>query len=200
MSTTTQVLMQTAIDGKWPVTSVGDFFDLVLTNMVESGAINGFFTFVRANSRAPAPPVGRGGGPPDGGSSGGGGGGGGVGGGVPVHVGPEGDAYLNSSVSTGVPAPIGPGGDVSVPPGTVSGIPEYIGPGAEPTQPAARATSRLNPWARPRSKARRHLAQGEHPGAHPRSARMRGNTCARVRRPRPGRKVPGRIVAEATRR
>ena len=174
-STTTQVLIQTAIDGKWPVTSVGDFFDLVLTNMVESGAINGFFTFVRANSRAPAPPVGREGGPPDGGSSGGGGGGGG-GGGVPVHVGPEGDAYLDPSVSTGVPEPIGPGyeptlpmrpgyeptlpmgpvstgvpepigpgGDVSVPPGTVSGIPEYIGPGAEPTQPMGPGTTPAPP-------------------------------------------------------
>ena len=132
-ATTTQVLMQAAIDGKWPVTSVQDFFDLVLSDMVKSGAINGFFTFAHASARTVEPPAGGEEESSGGVSSRGGGGAGG--GGVPVHVGPPGDAYLDPNVSTGVPHYVDPSGDVSVAPGTVSGIPEYIGPGTEPTEP-----------------------------------------------------------------
>ena len=152
--------MQAAIEGKWPVTSVQDFFDLVLSDMVKSGAINGFFTFVHANARTVEPSTAGGGGSSGGGgsfgggSSGGGGsfgggssGGGGAGdvSGVPVHVGPEGDAYLDPNVSTGVPQYVGPGGDLSVAPGTVSGVPEYIGPGTEPTQPMGTAYEPTEP-------------------------------------------------------
>ena len=181
-STTTQVLMQAAIDGKWPVTSVEDFFELVLTDMVKSGAINGFFAFVHANARTVSPPAGGGGEPPGGQSSTGGVGAGDTGGvpvhvgpegdaylgpnvstGVPVHVGPEGDAYLGPNVSTGVPDYVGPGGDVAVPPGTVSGIPEPIGPGTEPTEPWGPAYEPTAPA--PAAEAAPAVAPGPRTGA-----------------------------------
>ncbi len=123
-STTTQVLMQAAIDGKWPVTSVQDFFDLVLSDMVKSGAINGFFTYVHTNAQTVEPPAGGGG--SSGGESSAGGGGGGDG--VPVHVGPEGDTYLSPNVSTGVPEYVGPEGDAYLGPNISTGVPEYVGP------------------------------------------------------------------------
>ncbi len=184
-ATTTQVLMQAAIDGKWPVTSVGDFFDLVLNDMVKSGAISGFFTFVHANARTVETPAGgRGGSSGGGGSTGGGGGrsagGGGAGdtGGIPVHV--ESDPYLHPNVSTGVPeylgqgadvsvAPgtvsgipeyLGEGADVSVPPGTVSGIPEYLGPGTEPTEPMSPAYEPTAPAPAPVSGIPEYLGEG----------------------------------------
>ena len=45
--TTTTVLMQSALTRKWTVTSSGDFFDMVLHDMVLNGSIGGFFSLHR---------------------------------------------------------------------------------------------------------------------------------------------------------
>jgi hypothetical protein len=82
--TTTSVLMQSALDQKWSVSSTGDFFDLVLGDMVKNGTIGAFFSFAQAHGAGkpttPGEPVsgageGGGGGEPGGGGQAGAGGG-----------------------------------------------------------------------------------------------------------------------------
>jgi hypothetical protein len=77
--TSTTVLMQSALAHKWTVTSTGDFFDLVLHDMLVNGTIGAFFSFAQARQTASRPPGGGGGT----GEGGGGGGEGGGGGGTP---------------------------------------------------------------------------------------------------------------------
>ena len=76
--TSTTVLMQSALDQKWTVTSVGDFFDLILGDMVKNGTIGAFFSYAHANGAGKPGTVsesttgGGGGGEPGGGGGGGG--------------------------------------------------------------------------------------------------------------------------------
>ena len=75
--TSITVLMQSALNQKWSVTSTGDFLDLVLHDLVLNGSIGGFFSLVHAQAPAVEPTT------RDPGSGGGSGGGNGGGGGAP---------------------------------------------------------------------------------------------------------------------
>ncbi len=91
-----------------------------------------------AKSGGAEPPGGTGGGgpePPSGGGGGGGGGGAPEGGGVPTHVGPEGDqTYIGPAPVDGVPTHVGPEGDQTyIGPAPSDGVPVLV-PGGESTQ------------------------------------------------------------------
>jgi hypothetical protein len=78
--TSTTVLMQSALERKWTVTSTGDFLDLVLHDMLLNGWIGGFFSLAHAYTASRPAPGGTGPGDGGGGDSGGGRGGPGGGG------------------------------------------------------------------------------------------------------------------------
>ena len=83
--TSINMLMQSALNQKWSVTSTGDFMDMVLHDLVLNGSIGGFFSLVHAQAPTVEPA------PRDPGSGGGGGGGnagggGGPGGGAPPRA------------------------------------------------------------------------------------------------------------------
>jgi hypothetical protein len=145
--TTTSVLMQSALDQKWKVTSTSDFFDLVLGDMVKNGTIGAFFSFAQANGAGkagtPSEPTGGGGG----GGKGGGGGGGGGGGSPTLRgmgaAGPAGEGAAPrasaSETQTGMGA-AGPAGEGAVPRASASetqtgmGAAGPAGEGAPPRQ------------------------------------------------------------------
>jgi hypothetical protein len=78
--TSTTVLMQSALERKWTVTSTGDFLNLVLHDMLLNGWIGGFFSLAHAYTASRPAPGGTGPGDGGGGDSGGGRGGPGGGG------------------------------------------------------------------------------------------------------------------------
>ena len=162
--TSITVLMQSALNRKWSVTSTGDFLDMVLHDLVLNGSIGGFFSLVHAQGpAAEAPPRGqesRGTG--DGGGTGGAGGGPAGGGAPPGRptlrgmgaAGPAGEnappRIRTGETLTGMGA-AGPAGE-NAPPGprpseTLTGM-GAAGPAGQNASPAIRPTrtpTRMDP-------------------------------------------------------